>query len=105
VSDTKKKYEARKATGASVEDFFNNQDDIFKTDKDGKYIYLSGTRETKTYYNALVLARVNPMPSYDEFKGWDEDDIVELWEKCKALNRRHFGGEPAAPIDEKKSET
>jgi hypothetical protein len=105
VSDTKKKYEARKSTGVSVEDYYNAIDETFKTDKEGKYIHSTGVRELKNFYAVFVLARVNPMPSYDEFKEWLDEDIFELWKKCKSLNPRHFPVEPAAPVGEKKSET
>jgi hypothetical protein len=94
---TDKKYTARKATGVSVEDFYAAQDAALKVDALGK-------RTNMLRYSCLVLARVDPMPSYDEFREMLDDEINALVNECKKQNPRHFD-EPAALVDEKKSET
>jgi hypothetical protein len=103
VTEKKKQYTARKATGVSVEEFYAAQDEAMKATKTGELVYSLGVRSNKMMYSALILARVEPMPSYEEFREWLDEDIVALVEECKKLNPRHFAKAEDAPVDEKKS--
>lgn len=91
------KYTARKATGVSVEEFYAAQDEALKVEALGK-------RTNLLRYSCLILARVEPMPTFAEFREMLDDEINALVNECKKLNPRHFD-EPTEKVTEKKSET
>jgi hypothetical protein len=103
TQDTQKTYTARKATGVSVEEFYAAQDEAMKKVK-GEPKYSTGQYINLTNYSCLTLARVEPMPTYEEFKNFLDEDIAALVDECKAQNPRHWKSD-AEPVDEKKSET
>jgi len=103
-SETQKDFIAKKATGVSVEDFYAAQAEAAMKVK-GEPKYSTGVYINKVYYSCLILARVEPMPTYSEFREWLDEDMLELVNECKKLNPRHFDPVEAEPVDEKKSET
>ena len=92
---------AQKATGVSVEEFYAMQDKALAEKSVGKQANLFR-------YSMVVLARVEPMPTFDQFRSMLDEDIETLVKECKAMNPRHFPEEkPAEPVpgEEKKSES
>lgn len=92
------KYKPQKATGASVSEFYDLQDQAMAEPSTGK-------RTNRLRYSCLVLARVEPMPSFEEFEGMLDDEINSLVDECKKLNPRHFAEIKAEELDEKKKES
>ena len=87
----------QKATGISVEAFYDAQEAASKEPSVGK-------RTNLMRYSVLILARVEPMPSFGEFEQMLDDDIDNLVQECKKLNPRHFAQSQEEP-DEKKKES
>lgn len=87
----------QKATGISVEDFYAAQDAAMQEPAVGK-------RTNLLRYSCVILARVEPLPTFDGFRAMLDDDIDALVKECKLKNPRHFPAEEQAdPDGEKKS--
>lgn len=93
---SEKVFKPQKATGISVETFYDAQEAATQERSSGK-------RTNLLRYSVLLLARVEPMPSFDEFRAMPDDDIDALVKECKKLNPRHFDKPEEEPVDEKKS--
>ena len=93
---SEKAYKPQKATGISVETFYDAQDAAMQEKSPGK-------RTNLLRYSVLLLARVEPMPTLDEFRALPDDEIDALVRECKQLNPRHFDLPQEEPGGEKKS--